>query len=82
MSDGICPRQEYGEKSAELTNLQWVSFAGILTAGLGAAVMGAGLLSLFTAPDLSRYEERPSAGPLAPLSLSLGPGSIGVSGRF
>jgi hypothetical protein len=44
--------------------------------------MGAGLLSLFTAPDLCRYEERPSAGPLAPLSLSLGPGSIGVSGRF
>ena len=82
MSDGICPRQEYGEKSAELTNLQWVSLAGILTAGLGAAVTGAGLLSLFTAPDLSRYEERPSAGPLAPLSLSVGPGSIGVSGRF
>lgn len=68
----------------DLYALQWGRLGGILLGGLGALIVGAGVVSFATAPDLSRYENQSTSGTLAPISLSLGvgPGSVTLAGRF
>ena len=73
------------DKTGEyLYQLQLNRFGGILMMGGGVLLAGAGVISLLTAPDLSRYENRSTTGPLAPLSLSVsvGPSGAWVTGRF
>lgn len=74
-----------GRIAPVVTEKETIQTAGIVTLGVGAAFAAAGLVTLLTAPDLSRYDARPASGALAPISsleVGVGPLSVAVRGAF
>ena len=74
-----------GESAPLVTEKEIIQTAGLITCGLGAVIAAAGAFSLFTGPDVGRYDLAPAGDSLAPFSslqLGVGPGSIALSGEF
>jgi hypothetical protein len=69
--DGLCPAEDESARDSSVT-LAHVSTATFVVGGVGAAVAGVALIMELTGDE-------PQTGALVPL---LGPGFVGVSGRF